>query len=189
MGLLPMAGTFLVGTAVGFSIALSTPYWIKASDGLANLWGGIIGAGLGSAIAIFGAVHVQRTERKDQLTASVNQTLAAAEELSRKLRLVLHYLSPQSATSFGNPDELIEAQLGVVRQAQMLLDALPNAFDIPPAIHSQLRAYKVDLGMLLASFVDCAEHIDEAFDLDRMARDIGRKLAELESLKRLLAAI
>ena len=35
-GLIVMAACTLVGVALGFSLALSTAFWIKASDGMAN---------------------------------------------------------------------------------------------------------------------------------------------------------
>lgn len=188
-GLLLMAAVFLFGTAIGFSIALSTEYWIKASDGLANLWGGIIGAGLGAALAVMGALYLQRMERKAQLTGSVNQTVAVAEELRSRLIRAQRYLNPSLASGFGNEDDLAEALFRALREAEELATELPNAFDLPPAVHSSLRAYRSQLRSFLGSLVDTLEHSDEAIDYDQTAEVITRSLEELDRLRRLLKDI
>src|SRR5260370_21217577 len=71
-GLIVMAACGLVGVAIGFSIVLSTAYWVKASDGMANFWGGVVGAGLGASLAVLGAVYVQRRDARDRLEAKIN---------------------------------------------------------------------------------------------------------------------
>lgn len=72
-GLIVMAACGLIGVAIGFSLALSTEFWIKASDGMANFWGGVVGAGLGAALAVLGAVYVQRRDRRDQLVDELDK--------------------------------------------------------------------------------------------------------------------
>jgi hypothetical protein len=84
-GLLIMAECSLVGFAVGFTVALSTAYWVKASDGMANFWGGVVGAGLGSAGALAGAVYLQQRQRSFELTPFRNQIVSSVETMRSKL--------------------------------------------------------------------------------------------------------
>jgi hypothetical protein len=88
-GLIVMAACGLVAVTIGFSIALSTAYWVKASDGMANFWGGVVGAGLGASLAVLGAVYVQRRDARDRLEATIN--LLASD--THTLRTLLYALA------------------------------------------------------------------------------------------------
>jgi hypothetical protein len=67
-GLLLMAALVLFGAALGISLALGFTL-LPLSDALANFLGGVVGAGLGAALAVMGAVYVQRLEAKERMAA------------------------------------------------------------------------------------------------------------------------
>lgn len=63
-GLLLMAALILFGATIGVTAALLLS-WVEMRDSIANFLGGAVGASLGAALAVMGAVYVQRRERQD----------------------------------------------------------------------------------------------------------------------------
>jgi hypothetical protein len=95
-GLLLMATLILFGATVGISVALAWS-WLSMSAELANFLGGVVGAGLGSALAIGGAVYVQHRERRFQLRPLIYQfsdrlfaLISTLGELRRDVRHLEH---------------------------------------------------------------------------------------------------
>ena len=60
-GLLLMAALVLFGATLGVTAALALS-WVEMKDSIANFLGGVVGAGLGAALAVFGAVYVQHLQ-------------------------------------------------------------------------------------------------------------------------------
>jgi hypothetical protein len=133
-----MAALVLFGAMVGISVAIGFT-WIPISDALANFLGGVVGAGLGAALAVLGAVHVQRRERRDQLTAPVN--ILSGHLV--KLRDHLVYLG----IALGKRDVVpsIAAVEKAVEELSAVLDAVPLGAELPPSLHSQLNEIREEL--------------------------------------------
>jgi hypothetical protein len=183
-GLLAMGACGLVGTALGFSFALSTEYWIKASDGMANFWGGVVGAGLGSAGAVWGALYVQRQERRDSLTGPINQTIASIEALAIHLAVLKFLISPRASSNFGNEDELREAIEQQARGAGGILDGLVAQASLPLHLHSELRRFKDHVSLLLNAFGD-----EALADEETRGKAIGEMIHRLRRIQDRLSAL
>ena len=137
-GLLVMACCGLVGIAIGFSIALSTAYWIKASDGLANFWGGVVGAGLGSAGAVLGAVYVQRKDAWDRVRKPAHIISRKLYGLARWIGVALLFWDGMKA--YGG--KLFDSGLpGLLRHLDSIdkeLETIPDGEELPWEIHQEV---------------------------------------------------
>jgi hypothetical protein len=68
-GLLLLAALVLFGATIGIVVALAAS-WIELKDSIANFFGGVVGAGLGAALAVLGAVYIQRRDARQRLDIS-----------------------------------------------------------------------------------------------------------------------
>jgi len=138
-----------VGVAIGFTLALSTEYWIKASDGIANFWGGVVGAGLGSAFAIFGALYVSSRDKAFQLAPVENRVRNGVSSLRLKLwELGIEIDKVQSGIRARYSPERYAETWKTEWQAYLralLTDyeehvkTFPDYFALPPAIYDEIQ--------------------------------------------------
>lgn len=96
-GLLLMAALILFGATIGIAIALGFT-WIPMSDALANFLGGVVGAGLGAALAVTGAVYVQRRDRQFYLFGLASSLDHELSEIEMFLRITLQELGHPTHT-------------------------------------------------------------------------------------------
>jgi hypothetical protein len=76
-GLLLLGALVLFGATIGIALALAWS-WVDMKDSLANFLGGVVGAGLGAALAVFGSVYLyERGRREDRapMLAELHTTL------------------------------------------------------------------------------------------------------------------
>ena len=90
-GLLLMAALIFFGATIGIAIALMFS-WLVMKDSLANFLGGVVGAGFGAALAVLGAVYVQRKDRKDALIAPATELIFKLTELQLDVFALAHNL-------------------------------------------------------------------------------------------------
>lgn len=138
-----MLAFMLLGAVIGIAAAILAT-WFVPSDAVASLLGSFLGAGG----AVAGAVYVQRLERREQLTAPINRAISATEELTRQLHVIKFYLSG-ATSSFDSEEEKAGAIADASRAAQATLSKLPEAFELPQAVHSQVRRFKSDATFFL----------------------------------------
>jgi hypothetical protein len=74
-GLLLLAALVLFGVIVGVSFALMFS-WLNMDGTLANFLGGVVGSGLGAALAVIGAVYIQRRESRERQRGIAHAVLA-----------------------------------------------------------------------------------------------------------------
>lgn len=164
-GLLVMACCGLVGIAIGFSIALSTEYWIKASDGLANFWGGVVGAGLGAALAVLGAVYIQRRDLEVKLRQPTNSLRTALQGIDRRL-IVLKHLQEVDWSIDG-------ALLGIEKDAR----ELPDGAELLPETHDEIVRLKLRLHSLVAMLRSCEAGGEEVEQMRKRVAELQGRLA------------
>lgn len=119
-GLLLMAALVFFGATVGVAVALACS-WVELKDSLANFLGGVVGAGLGAALAVMGAVYAQRRERREQLSASVHALIGRLENLERYLSFLSGGLERPDKEAFGDegPSSTVVKIIGQLqRQAE-----------------------------------------------------------------------
>ena len=133
-GLLLLAAIVLFGMMIGVTVALALS-WVDMKDSIANFLGGVVGAGLGSALAVLGAVHVQRRERRDRLTAPVNLLSAQLGKLHDHLIYLGMVLGKPS---IGSVDQAIE-------KLSTVLNSVPFSAELPPSLHDRLNEIREEL--------------------------------------------
>jgi hypothetical protein len=140
--LVPIA-CFLTGIAVGFSLALSTEYWVKASDGMANLWGGIVGAGLGSALAVGGALYVQRQDSRERTQAIRNELTESLQQLDVQVQLTRYLLDLLEQP--GQPNPYLHDGTHLQKLTVMLnnVTAMKVPYVLPPELLGRVRLAKL----------------------------------------------
>jgi hypothetical protein len=72
VGMLLFGSLIVFGVAIGLSLGIALDQF-RINDAIANLWGGILGAGLGAAGGIIGALTIYEKQRRDQLRALLDQ--------------------------------------------------------------------------------------------------------------------
>lgn len=118
-GLLLMAALIFFGATIGIAIAL-TFTWIPMGDALANFLGGVVGAGLGAALAVMGAVYVQRKDKRDGLTGELNKILSSCSDLTAGLFLLVEI---STLPTSDEPEPVRDTR----RSYKMLLEHLEKA--------------------------------------------------------------
>lgn len=86
-GLLLLAALVLFGATIGVSLALVFS-WVEMKDSLANFLGGVVGAGLGAALAVMGAVYVQRRDIRHRLRVPFDALYTKVLRLSVEAQLL-----------------------------------------------------------------------------------------------------
>lgn len=76
----------LFGSLIGFGVVIGLSLGIvfhqfEINDAIANLWGGVLGAGLGAAGGIVGALTIYEKQRRDQQRALLDQALLSFNTL------------------------------------------------------------------------------------------------------------
>lgn len=137
-GLLLMAALILFGATIGISVAIVVK-WIEMGDALANFLGGVVGAGLGAALAVVGAVYVQRLDARERLTTPRNRLQTKSEALGVSLGRLETFLENLVPGMEGGADWGISAQLA--KEARSVLSELPEGEELPRDVH--LKALRV----------------------------------------------
>lgn len=136
-GLLLLAALVLFGATIGISLALVFSL-VEMKDSLANFLGGVVGAGLGAALAVLGAVYVQQRERRDQLSGTINQLIARLSIL--RAFAVLFSMEIKNAPATGIAGSHAEAHLQT--RAGTLLEQFATL--VPPYELSREAIARVD---------------------------------------------
>jgi len=136
-GLLLMAVLVLFGAAAGIAVALGFT-WLPMSDAVANFLGGVVGAGLGAALAVLGAVYVQRLERKASLTEPLNALIFRLEELRVKLLFLRLELEKPWHT-----EGVTLALANQVSEAGKAVRGFPLALELPHNINKRIEGMKI----------------------------------------------
>lgn len=138
-GLLLMAVLVFFGATIGIGVALVFT-WIPMSDALANFLGGVLGAGLGAALAVMGAVYVQRLEARERFASTVNQVEYRLARLIFRSR-VLQADLPGEATDLSSPHSR-KFLFDAARELEADIKAMPDAHDLTVEIHRRVREAK-----------------------------------------------
>jgi hypothetical protein len=147
-GLLLLAALTLFGATVGVSIALVWS-WVSMSPELANFLGGVLGAGLGAALAVSGAVYVQHRERRVQLTPLENRIRNAVSSLQMKLMyLKIEIDRIQSGIRAGYPPDFFAEMFRTEwkpKMRELLMEyegqvsTFPDFFALAPATYREIH--------------------------------------------------
>lgn len=168
-GLLLLAALLLFGVTVGVAAALVWS-WVEMKDSLANFLGGVVGAGLGAALAVMGAVYVQRRDLAERLRQPANTLRSALRALRRRL-IVLDLLLQN-----GQP---VGAALDGIEFAG---SALPDGAELPGETHDAVVRLKLQMASLRAILE--ATGNDRSMVAGPIAR-VERLIAALASPQRL----
>lgn len=180
-GLLLMAALILFGAGVGIAFALGFT-WIPMSDALANFLGGVIGACLGAALAVLGAVYVQHLSAVERMRPTMHSLSSAVARLSTLLGVMYLMVDRMAA----------EARAGVAPTApsshldtiEQWLSRVPDGADLPSELHNDI----LNMKELVTAFVQSWRTLERApitfpmpdgyFDVLDLARDAVRGLQE-----------
>jgi hypothetical protein len=188
-GLLLMAALILFGMTVGVAVALAYS-WVELKDSIANFLGGVVGAGLGSALAVLGAVYVQRRDRRDRLEAPRNIMSLRATDLRDSLVRFGSLLTPGSDSPFFDDEPALRARivLNQIPFAHTQVGSLPDGAELSTAIHMKAVAAKAWLPGMLDTVQWYLESDRENWSpiinmLSRSAEQIAELLEEVERLR------
>lgn len=154
-GLLLLAALVLFGATIGVSIALVFS-WVEMKDSLANFLGGVVGAGLGAALAVMGAVYVQAREARARLDAPINELLTSLGLISGDLGYLKTFLgSLRPELELGGDRTLCGILVDKIKKA---VPNLPEATELPRAVHVAVVQMKSGLPPLMAQIDNYLEH-------------------------------
>lgn len=184
-GLLLMAALIFFGATIGIGVALVFT-WIPMSDALANFLGGIVGAGLGAALAVMGAVYVQRRDMRGRLAHIINTSNASLAELDKNLDLFESFLKSMTPVTEPRADHLEIAG----RLADMIaLGAKdhPSAAELPDEIFAGVSRLRAEVPKMIRD----AENYLEMFELgsgpvplyERTLQGLGRLRVDVAALR------
>ena len=136
-GLLLMAALIFFGAAIGIGVALAFT-WIPMSDALANFLGGVVGAGLGAALAVMGAVYVQRKDRRDSAAGDINLIVSRMNELSASLVILNAISDPARDDGSETLRQLRQGHPIILGSIEEALVGLPEGANLSAPIHHDL---------------------------------------------------
>lgn len=120
------------------SIALALMFsWLPISDALANFLGGVLGAGLGAAIAVLGAVYVQHKESQERLRVPANAIRACLSDLRQDfniLRMFVEFRAP----GFEPNSEWQASLRKIVANCEGYLATMPAGAELPEPVYETI---------------------------------------------------
>jgi gas vesicle protein len=136
-GLLLLAALVLFGATIGVSLAL---LWnlVPMKDSLANFLGGVVGAGLGAALAVFGSVYLQREQRRAELTKSANSMRSLLEDIEGAMERLADRLPMASPPDAGYVPMLQEQ----IAELSDLVKSMPAFYEFPAVVHDPLKSLR-----------------------------------------------
>lgn len=181
-GLLLLAALILFGATIGVSLALIFS-WVEMKDSLANFLGGVVGAGLGAALAVMGAVYVQGQERRVIATNEANSVVFIANRMMSDLwqasgALVHVKVVLESSAMSGDPDVLQrdmrqsldsarEHVSSWVKEAQAAFNRLPHGATFPSFVFERYDEAIGEVRSGLSIAVDTLNILDGVTYRDR----------------------
>lgn len=135
-GLFLLAALVFFGATIGVSLALMFS-WVHMQNEVASFLGGIVGAALGSAFAVLGAVYVQRMAQKVALTAHLNQLWEVVVSVHTSLTM----LRPRLEAPWPRPEDDEEPLIGIrplLRKAEETAKSIGDFYELPPDIRGRL---------------------------------------------------
>jgi hypothetical protein len=166
-GLLLLAALVLFGVTIGVSLALMC-HWVTMQAEVANFLGGVVGAGLGAALAVMGAVYVQQKEARDKLTGTIHAALDRLRSIQAASSALLGFV-PSFDPSSAETREFVRA---IVKKLVKDAREFPPYFDLPYLITLQIR----NLILSSESLELAASRIKGSHDnaaIDRLANELA----------------
>jgi hypothetical protein len=154
-GLLLRAALVLFGATIGVSVALVC-HWVTMQAEVANFLGGVVGAGLGSAFAVMGAVYVQRRDARARLDAPINQLLTKLGPVSGNLSYLKSFLEP--LTPDITQDGYRALCSALVDEIEKGVAIVPDAIELPREIHVVVVQVKHGLPPTMSQIDSYLEH-------------------------------
>lgn len=176
-GLLLMAALIFFGATIGIAVAIGFT-WIPMSDALANFLGGVVGAGLGAALAVMGAVYVQRREQRQRLEGPINAMLMKVEMLSDLLKQL-------AKASVGSPLKMGQAQWDLMQVNVRLIEEDVLSLSDGAELSSDIHAAVLKLKALVPFLVDTLKRHFEGHlgpPPEQLVKAIEGSAAQLDAL-------
>lgn len=161
-GLLLMAALILFGTTIGIGVAIVFK-WLKLNDGLLNFLGGVVGAGLGAALAVLGAVYVQRLGAEERARPTLHLLASGVSQLSTLLGVIHLMIDAMAAQArSGTVPTAPSEHLDTIERT---LGRIPEGADLEFALHNDVLTMK-ELVMAFIHSWRTLERAPVAFPLD-----------------------
>lgn len=179
-----MGALIFFGATVGVAVALALS-WVDMKDSIANFLGGVVGAGLGAALAVLGAVYVQRRDMRGRVSHIINVANASLRELDQHLEFFESFLTQMTPVAEPRDDHLqIAGRLLDLMSAD--IKGVPSLAELPEELFEALAQLRAEL----PKFVHDAESYLEMFELlrgpvalyDRLRRELKQRRAEVAGL-------
>jgi hypothetical protein len=186
-GLLLMAALVLFGATIGVSFAIVLK-WIDMSDGLATFLGGVVGSGLGAALAVMGAVYVQRLEAKEKMTAPLNSLFLMLQQISADINVLK--VKVETLKAEDGPAEWSRVGPPIGERAQALMTAITQLRyfpELPLRTNELITNLKFDADYFLRRMMGCVRGESENDEVPD-AREVRRATA-IANLNQLLTGV
>ncbi len=154
-GLLLMAALIFFGATIGIAVAICFT-WIPMSGELANFLGGVVGAGLGAALAVGGAVYVQRRDARERLTAPINRLRQKSFELDMLASSLNMHLKFLDYSKGEYPEECFRGVLHCHAAIVNLVEELPESAELPRDVHNLVHNVRRYIPSMLGPVYDYA---------------------------------
>lgn len=178
-GLLLLAALVLFGATIGIALALMFS-WVAMKDSLANFLGGVVGAGLGSALAVFGSVYLYERGRREDRAPMLAELHATLGNVIRSLQATRRHSSVRQAT-----------MIDVALQATVLSNLAAELFVsryLPKPIHAaseELRERILEVSAAINAYIATPTEVSlpTPEELDRVIQLGENVLAHVEALE------
>ncbi len=147
-GLLLMAALIFFGATIGIGVALVFT-WIPMSDALANFLGGVVGAGLGAALAVMGAVYVQRRDARERLNAPINRLQQTTSDLVVHAGGLLQAVELLNYADHNFDQSQLPLALRRYADVERYVSELPEGAELPRRVHLPLHTARRTIPNLL----------------------------------------
>jgi hypothetical protein len=165
-GLLLLAVLVLFGATIGVSLALVFSL-VEMKDSLANFLGGVVGAGLGAALAVLGAVYVQQQSRRHELTPVRNKLLAGLQFLRDQMGLMHSILGTPRRANAG-----ADALPRVIKLTTQAAERLEVSAELPENLYQEMAGLADDIVVGLFAVSSFVEEDRETPEWER-ARELA----------------
>ena len=186
-----MAALVLFGATIGVTAALALS-WVEMKDSIANFLGGVVGAGLGAALAVLGAVYVQKTDTRSRLAEPINLLTTSVNQLSQYFEMLQSFLNVLTPVADPTSDQL-ELSARLLTLIEEGVGHFPDARELPGQVFTEVSRMRNDMPRFLMAVRDYLESVelgsgsagryeDRLRELAQWRRTISALSAELEGV-------
>ena len=159
-GLLLLAALILFGATIGVTAALALS-WVEMKDSIANFLGGVVGAGLGAALAVMGAVYVQYLQHKARRMPAMNEATERVVLLAAKVQMLAMF-TKHPWLPLRHDDLTAMSPRRQIEDMKSDVEGIRDFYELPAELRARLSNIKLFVPIYLNDVRELMDKIGEA---------------------------